>query len=341
MKRLRVLALMHEQLVPPESIEGLTEQEMIPFQMEYDIMEVLKKLGHEARALGIGDELTPIRYAIQEWEPHVCFNMLTHFHDVGVYQAHIASYLELLKVAYTGCNARGLVLASDKALAKKILAYHRIRAPAFAVHRRGRAVRSAGKLNFPLFVKSLSEEASIGISQASVVYDLEALRTRVAFIHDSIGTDAIVEEYVVGRELTVGVLGNERLTVFTPRELTFKNLPKGSEPILTSRVKWDLKYQAKIGIDSGFADLSPSKTAEIKQTAKRIFRALNLSGYARIDLRLATDDRVFVIEANPNPDLRWHEDFAVSAEKAGLSFQQLVQRILTLALQHRPAWMID
>ncbi len=340
-RKLRVLALMHEQLVPPESIEGLTEQEMIPFQMEHDILEVLGKLGHEARPLGIGDELSPIRRTIEEWKPHVCFNMLTHFHDVGVYQANIASYLELLKVAYTGCNARGLLLASDKPLSKKILAYHRIRAPAFVLHRRGRKVRSAGKLRFPLFVKSASEEASIGIAQASIVHDVEALATRVTFIHDSVGTDAIVEEYIEGRELTVGVLGNERLTVFEPRELTFRNLPKGSEPIQTSRVKWDLKYQEKLGVDSDFAVLPPRKVLEIQQTAKRIYRALSLSGYARIDLRMAADERVFVIEANPNPDLRWQEDFAVSAKRAELSFMDLIQRILNLALQHRPAWKVD
>jgi D-alanine-D-alanine ligase len=306
--------------------------------MELDILEVLTKLGHETRKLGVGDALTPIRRAIEEWQPHVCFNMLTHFHDVGVYQAYVASYLELLKVAYTGCNARGLLLASDKALAKKVLTFHRIRVPSFAVYQRKRSVRSAGKLHFPLIVKSLSEEASIGIAQASIVYDLDGLRARVAFIHDNVGTDAIVEEYIEGRELTVGVLGNERLTVFAPRELTFRNLPKGAEPILTSRMKWDLKYQEKIGVDSDFADVSPAKAAEIELTAKRIYRALGLSGYARIDLRLGKDDRVFVIEANPNPDLRWHEDFAESAKRAGLSYQRLIQRVLNLALQHRPAW---
>ncbi|MEZ5963050.1 MAG: ATP-grasp domain-containing protein [Planctomycetota bacterium] len=340
-RRLRVLALMHEQLVPPDSVEGLSEQEMIPFQMEHDILEVLGKLKHDVRPLGIGDELSPIRRAIDEWKPHVCFNMLTHFHDVGVYQAHIASYLELLRVAYTGCNARGLLLASDKALSKKILAYHRIRVPGFAVFRRGHKPRTPGKLTFPCIVKSLSEEASIGIAQASIVHDLEALRARVAFVHDSVGTDAIVEEYIEGRELTVGVLGNERLTVFTPRELTFTKLPKGAEPILTSRVKWDLKYQEKVGVESDFASLAPVRVAEIQQTAKRIYRALGLSGYARIDLRLRTDDRLFVIEANPNPDLRWHEDFAASAKRAGFSYSKLVQRILILALQHRPAWKTD
>lgn len=340
-RKLRVLALMHDGLVPPESIKGLSEQEMIPFQMEWDILEVLGKLGHETRKLGVGDDLTVIRRAIDEWQPHVCFNMLTHFHDVGAYQAYVASYLELLKVAHTGCNARGLMLASDKAVSKKILIYHRIRVPAFAVFRLGRSVRSTGKLSFPLIVKSLSEEASMGIAQASIVHDLDGLRTRVAFIHESIGTDAIVEQYVDGRELTVGVLGNERLVVFPPRELTFANLPRGSQPILTSRVKWDLKYQEKVGIDSDFAELAAAKADEIRQTAKRIYRALGLTGYARIDLRLAADERVFVIEANPNPDLRWHEDFAVSAARAGLDFANLIQRILNLALQHRPAWKVD
>jgi len=149
----------------------------------------------------------------------------------------VVSYLELLRCPYTGCNPRGLMLANDKVLAKKILTYHRIRVPRFLVFRMGKPVRSIGKLDFPLFVKSVSEHASVAIAQASIVRDLDSLRERVQFVHDKVGTDALAEEYIEGRELTVAVLGNDRLRTFPVQELTFETLPEGTEPILTTSMK--------------------------------------------------------------------------------------------------------
>ena len=339
MRKLRVLVLMHEHLVPPETVEGLSAEEVHPWKMEWDVRRALRELGHEVLVLGVADELLPIRRAIEEQKPHICFNLLTHFFDVGAYHAHVVSYLELLKVPYTGCNPRGILLAGDKALSKKILNYHRIRTPGFAVFRLGQRVRTARKLAFPLFVKSVSEEASQGISQASVVRDLESLKQRVDFIHRNLVTDAIVEEYIEGRELTIGVFGNQRLTALPIRELTFESLPEGTEPILTSRAKWDLRYQKKLGIRAGPAEnLEDTTRAEIQRMAKRIFRALSMSGYARVDLRLAPDGRVFVLEANPNPDLCDDEDFAASAEQIGIGYPQMIQRLLEMGLQYRPAW---
>lgn len=341
MKKLRVLALIHEHLVPPDSNEGLSVEEVNNFRMEADVLRALNELGHDVTVLGVTDELVAVRRAIEDVEPDVCFNLLTHFLDVGAYHAHVVSYLELLQTSYTGCNPRGLLLAGDKALSKKILSYHRIPVPRFGVFRHGVAVRSAGRLGFPLFVKSVSEEASAGIAQASIVRDLDSLRERVDFVHRNLGTDAIAEEYIEGRELTVGVLGNDRLKALPLLELTFDNLPEGAKPIMTSRAKWDLAYQKKVGIHSGPPEELPEGTAAaIEKTAKRIYRALSLSGYARIDLRLAVDGRVFVIEANPNPDLCESEDFAFSAGEVGLPYGALIQRILSLGLQYRPAWKV-
>jgi len=151
------------------------------------------------------------------------------------------SYLELLQVPYTGCNPRGLFLARDKALSKKLLHYHRIRVPDFAVMKRGRRIQRPKRLDFPLIVKSLTQEASIGIAQASVVEDDAKLVERVQFVHESIGTDAIVEQFIAGRELYCGVIGNERLRVLPVWELTFDNLPEGRHAIATERVKWSYK----------------------------------------------------------------------------------------------------
>ncbi|MEM7200585.1 MAG: ATP-grasp domain-containing protein [Planctomycetota bacterium] len=339
MKPLRIVILMHDSLVPPESVEGLSQEEMNPWLMEYDVRQGLRSLGHSVHVLGVGDELLPIRRAIEELQPHLCFNLLTHFLDVGAYSAHVVSYLELLRSPYTGCNPRGLLLAGDKGLSKKVMTYHRIRVPKFSMFRLGRALGRPRKLPFPLIVKSAAEQASMGIAQASIVNDFEALTERVSFVHRTVGTDAIAEEYIPGRELTIGVLGNDRLTALPIRETKFDNLPEGSEPILTSKVKWDLAYQRKVGIRSEPAELPEAVTREIQRAAKRIFRSLELSGYARIDLRLSEDGRPFVLEANPNPDLCAHEDFAVSAASTGLNYEQLLQKIVTLGQSYRPAWM--
>jgi D-alanine-D-alanine ligase len=291
------------------------------------------------RPIGLGTELVPIREAIADFKPHIAFNLLVHFQEIGYYDAHVISYLELAHLAYTGCNPRGLLIASDKALSKKVLAWHRVPVPAFAVFRRGRRVRRPKRLEFPLFVKSVNEHASQGIAQASIVNDDASLAERVEFIHRSIGTDAIAESYIEGRELTVGVIGNQRLVACPVWEMTFESLPAGSEPIATSRVKWDHDYQAKIGLKTGPAkDLPEDVASGIQRMAKRIFRALGLSGYARVDLRMDEAGQVYVLEANPNPDITFGEDFAEAAEKAGLDYPALIQRILNLGLRYAPAW---
>lgn len=330
---------MHEELVPPESLEGLSQQEAHRIKMEYDVLWGLEKLGHDVRVLGIGDELAPIRRSIESWKPHIAFNLMMHFHGVGIYDAHVVGYLELLRVPYTGCNPRGLHLAGDKALSKKILTYHRIAVPRFRRFRVGTRRKLPANMPYPMIVKSAVEHSSTGIAQASIVHDDEGLLQRVEFMHRTVGTDVIAEQYIDGREVTVGVLGNQRLTVFDPWELHFDNLPEGSEPIATSKMKWDLAYQKKIGVRTAAAeDLGEAKNTELKRLAKRVYRALDLSGFARIDLRLDAEGRPYVLEANPNPDLCLGEDFAESADRAGTSYPELLQRLLTLGLAYQPAW---
>jgi D-alanine-D-alanine ligase len=336
MRRLRVIVLTHEDLVPPDSKEGLSEKEIQPWKTEYAVAHTLREMGHEVQVLGVSDDLQPIRRLVEGWQAQIVFNLLMEFQDVGAYQAHVASYLELLGVPFTGCNPLGILLARDKALCKKILRYHRIPTARFGVFPLGRKVRVRRDLRYPLIVKSVDEEASVGISQKSVVSDEQRLRERVEFIHRQVGSDAIAEEYIEGRELTVSVLGNERLTVFPVWELFFKNLPEGSLPIATARAKWDLAYQERVGIDTGPAkQLTPSGEARIARIARRVYRMLGLSGYARLDLRLSPDGRIFVIEANATPDIADDEDFALSAKKGGLRYPNLLQRILNLGLSYR------
>ena len=335
--RLRVLALVHRHLIPPDTLDEGTDIVSAPWRTEYDVISTLRAMGHEVQALGVHDDLGEIRRVATEWRPHIAFNLLEGFDDISIFDQNVVSHLELLKLPYTGCNPRGLLLARDKSLSKKLLAYHRIAVPEFEVFRAGRPIRRPKRLPFPLIVKSLTQEASIGISQASVVDTDEKLKERVAFIHESIGTAAIVEQYIEGRELYVGVLGNQTLQSLPVWELFFSNMPPEAKRIATDRVKWSVKYQKKYGIESGAAkDLPEAVCDSIQHVCKRAFRALELSGFARIDLRLDDAGRVWVLEANPNPQIARGEDFAASAEKVGLSYETVLQRIINLGLRWQP-----
>jgi D-alanine-D-alanine ligase len=335
--KLRVLALMHRHLIPPDTIPEGTDLVSAPWRTEYDVMTTLKAMGHEVQPLAVHDDLGDIRRTATEWKPHIAFNLLEGFDDITIFDQNVVSHLELLKLPYTGCNPRGLTLSRDKSLSKKLLAYHRIRVPEFDVYRIGRPVRRPKRLAFPLIVKSLTQEASIGISQASVVESDEKLKERVAFIHESIGTAAIAEQYIEGRELYVGVIGNQALQALPVWELFFTNMPADARRIATDRVKWSVKYQKKYGIDSGPAkDIAEADFDKLQHTCKRAFRALELSGYARIDLRLDQAGNAWVLEANPNPQIAKGEDFAASAEKTGIGYEALLQRIMNLGLRWQP-----
>ncbi len=335
----RILLLCHESLVPPETIAGLSDAQIAPFKTEFDVYATLRDMGHTIRAVGVGSDVAVIERAVQAFQPDVAFNLLEEFAGVGVFDAHVASVLEMLRVPYTGCNPRGLMLAHNKAVAKMICRYHRIPVPAFAVFplRSGKArVRRPQRLNYPLIVKSLTEEGSVGIAQASVVHDDDKLAERVRFIHRQLQTDAIAERYVDGRELYVGVLGNDRLQTLPIWELHFPGLRDGAPRIATSRIKWDEDYQKQIGLRTDAArDLPGTVAQDLPKLAKRVYRALQLSGYARLDFRLADDGKVYLLEANPNPQLMYGEDFAESAESLGMDYDALLQKILNLGLRYR------
>lgn len=340
MRKLRVLAIMHERYVPPDSIEGLPDREIFEWKMEYDVMSALEHLEHDARALGVATELTPVREQINAFKPHIVFNLLEEFGELGTYVPYLLAYLELLRMPYTGCNPRGLMLADNKSLMKKVCKYHRIRTPDFAVFPRGRAFKDPPKkLRYPLIVKSATEHGSAGLSQASVVWTREKLMERVAFVHEQIGSDALAEEFIDGRELYVGITGNRRLQTFPIWEMSFESWPDDVPRLATNKVKFDLKYQERVGLKTRRAkDLPEDLERHIIRLCKRVYRLLGQSGYARIDLRLTPEGEVWLLESNPNPQLAYGEDFAESAHAAGLEYEPLVQRILNLGLAYRADW---
>jgi len=335
--KLRLLVLLSQELMPPETIPDGVEKEKQPWRTEYDVITTLKSMGHDVYPVGLASDLAVIAKAREEHKPHIAFNLHEDFEGQALFDQHVVSYLELLKQAYTGCNPRGLTLAHDKALTKKILSYHRIAVPGFAVFPVGQKVVRPQRLKFPLFVKSVVEEGSVGISQASVVNDDTKLAERVEFIHRQTNNHAIAEQYIEGREIYVGVIGNRKLQTYTPWELVINNLPEGALNIATGRLKWNPAYQKKVGLVTKPADLSPELERDLALLSKRIYRHLCLSGYARLDYRMTNNGKFYLLEANPNPQIAINEDFADSAAHSGLKYAQLLQKIITLGLSYNVA----
>jgi D-alanine-D-alanine ligase len=339
MKKLRALVVVHASLVPPESLEGHTEKEIEEWRTEYDVTTTLRRIGHEVRCIGVLDSLTELRSAIADWKPDIVFNLLEEFDGIVTYDQHVVAFLELMRQPYTGCNPRGLLLSRDKSLCKQLFAFHRIPTPQFTVFGRSAKFRVPRKVKFPLFVKSTVEDASLGIAQASVVDDAAKLRERVEFVHDQVKSDALVEEYIAGRELYVGIMGNERLTRLPIWEMVFGSMPDSLAAIATRKVKWDKRYQARYGITTRAAeDLPPAVVARLDKLSRRIYRALGLSGYARMDFRVTPEGNIYVLEANANPNLEAEEDFAESARASGIPYEDLLGRLIQLGLSYKAEW---
>lgn len=339
MKQLRVLVVTAKGLKPPEDASERDDIQNSSWKMEYDVSGALTRLGHEFEIVEVYDDLGSLKKSIVDYAPDIVFNLLQEFHGVAVYDHHIAAYLELLRQPYTGCNPRGLMLSRDKVLAKKLMCYHRIPTPDFFFVPFGKQPRIPKKLRYPVLVKSAIEEASTGLSQRSVVYDAEKLKERVEFIHEHTGGGALVEEYIDGRELYLGVLGNTRLDSFPPWETVFADMADGSMPIATHQAKWNESYREQNDIRSELAKSLPEGVSKRCETlAKKIYRTLFLTGYARLDCRLREDGTLFCLEANPNCDLSLYDEFASAGEVLGYGYDRLVHKILTLGLSYEPAW---
>lgn len=332
-RKLKVLALFDA--MSPESLQHdlKTYLEVEERKTEADVLKALGELGHAVEHLAIYDDLDVLRQKLQAFEPNVIFNLADQFKNNRGFDQNIAAFLAMHGIPFTGCGSTGMMLCRHKGISKKILGYHRIHVPGFVTIARGKRIGRPKQLRFPILVKPLKEQASLGISQASFVENEEQFRERVQFIHEKFDNDVIAEEYVEGRELYVSIMGNHKLQVFPIRELVFREVPPDEPKIATYRAKWDEEYRKKWGLENRFAEgLEPALHTQIVQTCKRIYRLLTIDGYARIDLRLTKDNELYFIEANPNPMLADGEDFALSGQRAGLKYPELIDRILRLAL---------
>ena len=334
-----MLLLTHRELYARDSIAGRSERSVLPWRTEYHVMRGLEAQGHHVEQLGLDASLAPLHEALDRFAPHVVFNLLIELRDSGGYEPHVVAALEARGMPYTGCNSEGLVLTRDKAITKKLLAWHGIPTPEFATFRRGRRHREC-RLGFPLIVKPIDEGGSTGIRRGSLVHGAPALARRVAWVHEHCGCDAIAERYINGREITVGLLGNRRPRCLPLWETHFDGLPNGVPRIATERIKWNLKHRRACAVRSGPARRLPAGAADaIRLLARRAWRVLRLSGFARIDFRIDAAGRSWLIDVNANPDIDFHEDFARSAARDGLPPTRLLQRLIDLGLRYQPHWV--
>jgi D-alanine-D-alanine ligase len=302
-------------------------------EAEYDVAEALIENGHEVYLLGFHENLRRLLDRLEEFEPDLVFNATESFMGKPRWDYGVTALLEMKGYRYTGSPPEALLIARDKATSKKILDYHSVRVPRFAVYPVGDEIGQP-EIDFPLIVKPTHEDASVGIAQSSVVNDLAGLRERVEFIHRSLNQSAIAEELIDGRELYVGIVGNSRLEFLPTVELVFDKIDEPAKRIATYSAKWDLDYRERWGIKSIFARrIGEQALEEMHRAAGLAYTALELRDYGRVDFRLTKDQQVYVIEVNPNPYICFGEDMANSAERAGMDYNQFIERIVRDAMK--------
>jgi len=333
-KRLKVLLLFS---CPYNKARGYdySEEFADPDNMytENDVAQALKANGYSVNLLGLHNTISPLFEEMEENKPDVIFNLVEVFDGKAYLEKNMAALLEMLEVPYTGATSDNIFICNNKGLSKKILSFHKIKIPHFYIFTRNRRVWLPRKLKLPTIVKPLCEEASRGISQASIVDNEAAFLERVKFIHQNMNMDAIAEEYIEGRELYVTVMGHKKLTVLPPRELKFGELSEDAR-IATYRAKWDDQYREKWGIKSVYAGrLAEGVEEEITDVCKRAYRALNISSYLRFDIRVTSEGKVYIIEPNANPCIAKIDEVAQAAAKVGVSYEQLIKKLILLAFQ--------
>ena len=334
-KTLKVL-LMFEVNGPPgtdEEFVKLMETDDDWFS-EGHVRATLMENGHEVHLGPIYKEAREVIDLVDRVKPDVVWNCVETFHGRRYYESNVAAILELLKMPYTGCGYRCLMICQVKALSKKILKHHRVNVPAFVTSHKNQPLRKIRSVEFPVIVKLLAEEGSVGITKDSFAENEEQALKRAAFLHERFDQDVIVEQFIAGRELYVGVMGHKRLSVFPPREMRFSKVPEGEPKYATWTAKWDPDYRERWGIHNTYADdLSEETLREIGRVSRRIFRVLKMRGFGRIDMRLTDEGKLWIVEANPNPEIAMYEDFAEGARKFGISYNDLIERILRMALR--------
>jgi D-alanine-D-alanine ligase len=297
-----------------------------------EIFEALQKLGHEPSYFEL-DGRPHSLHALAKCDADLIFNLTESFDGDDTKEMNVVAYIDLLGLRFTGAGPHSIFMSQDKAIAKKIFAFHGIKTPFFAASYRGR-IEHAHDISFPLIVKPALEDGSIGIDEGSVVKNVKEMMERIQYIQDEFDSPALIEEYIEGREIYAGILGSyERAQVLPLVELDLSRLPEGTPKIATYDVKFEKNTEAYKLTKSHIAeDLDEETTKRLSDTALAAYRALKLRDYGRIDMRLAANGDVYVIEANPNPWLASRQEFAMAAKASGLTYTELIGSIVDLAM---------
>ncbi len=330
MKKLNITILANKALSPEDP--GYEKMEKDWDEVEHDISDALTAKGHTPHILGIKEDVKAFFEGLTQQKTDIVFNVCEAFKDNSHLEMHIAAVLELYGLRYTGSGPQGLLLGQNKGLTKEILAYHGIKFPNFKIFAPGASDPRPSDLRFPLIVKPLKEDASIGINGNSIVKNDDQLMERIHDIHGKFNQEAIVEEYIEGREFYVGMIGNEKLEPLPLIELDFANIPDNKPKVYSYRAKWDAKYRKEKGIKSIFPkDISEELIQKIYQTCQTAYHALSFRDYGRMDIRVTHDHEVYIIEGNPNPYIAKDEDLPDAAEKMGISYEDFIEKILQFA----------
>jgi len=330
-RKLNITVLVDETEIPPDDPQ-FTDSPDEP-TTEYHVIEALRSLGHNVTALPATEDIVRLTTDLTKQRPDLVFNLTEQLAGDRRFDKNIAALLEMLHIPFTGTGPMGLMLCRDKRLCKQLLSLHKIRVPAHLWLVPGRKIRVPKAIRYPLVVKPAFEDSSEGISNASLVNNESELKERVLFVQQRWQQPVIAEEYIAGRELYVGILGNKKLLVLPFRECCFRSADASGPQLATYRVKWNRQYREKWGIEFSFASLDKKVSDHISRICRKVYHLLQIRDYGRIDLRLTPDNKAVILEANPNPDLAYGEDVAEAAEKAGLNYEKLIASIVNLALR--------
>jgi len=332
-RKLHITVLVDEAEITEEdpNFEGVPDL----LTTEHHVIGSLRELGHEVSILGAVSDIATIVKTLAFNKPDLVFNLTEAFNGDRTLDKNIAALVQMMGIPFTGTGPAGLMLCRDKRLCKELLSLHKIRVPRFFSVPPGRKVHVPKTAPYPLVVKPALEDGSEGISNASLVATETELKERSRYMHERWHQPAIAEEYIDGRELYVSILGNKKLTVLPIRECSFDYEGGEGPQLATYRVKWNEDYRRKWNITFGFAELDEGVIRNIEHVCKKVYRILHLNDYGRIDLRLTRENKVVILEANPNPDLAYGEEVAEAADRYGLKYESLIDRIVSLAMRRQ------
>ncbi len=302
------------------------------------VQEALGKNGYKTSLFNMNSDIKRLIQFIEEKDPDLIFNLCESVGDESTHEMFVAGIYELMGVPYTGAAAFTLGMCQNKVRTKQVLSFHKIRVPHFALYKNaGEVIEDEFDLRFPVIVKPLMEDASVGIDNGSVVDNFAALRKRVRSIFQNFDQPALVDEYIEGRELNVALIGNRRPVVLPISEIDFSGLPPEMPKIVTYAAKWmegTYEYKGTVGVCP--AQVPSEVERQAKEVALKAYRIMGCRDYARVDMRLDKNNNLYVIEVNPNPDISDDAGFARSARAYGYSFDEIVNKIVEYALERTP-----